>query len=275
MAGLALVVSMSFPLAEDGDRIVMLDVGQGDALLVTSRGSSLLIDTGNQDAKLLRGLARNRVSHLGSVLVTHSDDDHCGSLDQVGKSVSVDRAILAKDMLSCESPSARQLVEQVSRIADEIVGVEVGDTFDVGAFTVRVLWPATFTEEGGNADSLCVLLEYDGDDDGLTDHTALMTGDAEKDQLEDMIGMQLVGDVDVLKVGHHGSRNGMTQDEVLALRPEIALISCGLHNRYGHPAQDTLDLLEGAGTAAFRTDLDGEVTCAFTPESINVTCERR
>ena len=245
---------------------MVLDVGQGDSILVQSRGKSLLIDTGNKDSKLQRELALNRVAHLDELLVTHADDDHFGSMDQLRRSVSVDRVILADGMLSCDDSSARDLVGQSQDLAREVVGVKLGDSFTVGAFTAHVVWPASFAE-GGNADSLCVVLDYDGDDDGDVDFTALMTGDAEKDELAQMIERGLVGDVDILKVGHHGSRNGMTDKEARALRPEVAL-----NNRYGHPSQEALDVLASCGAQIFRTDIQGEITCTLLPGSMSVTC---
>ena len=153
------------------------------------------------------------------------------------------------------------------------MGLEEGDEFRVGAFTATVVWPHVFTEDGGNADSLCLLLRYDGDDDGSVDFTVLLTGDAEKDELAKMIESGAVGNVDVLKVGHHGSRNGSTEGEIRALSPEVALISCGAHNRYGHPTLEILDQLERVGAKTFRTDEDGAVRCLFAFDSITVECE--
>ncbi|MBQ9004456.1 MAG: ComEC/Rec2 family competence protein, partial [Eggerthellaceae bacterium] len=176
-ASAASAVILAFVITWDNaDRIVMLDVGQGDSIYVQSRGQTLLVDTGNQDAKLLHGLARNHVAHLDSVLVSHADDDHCGSLDQLQRSVDVDRAIVASELTTCDGDSARSLIDQARRTARSVVGADVGDSFKVGAFMARVVWPRAFTEEGGNADSLCILLEYDGDDDGTIDFRTFMTG---------------------------------------------------------------------------------------------------
>ena len=273
--GIAAVIAFLFfsASAANCDAIVMLDVGQGDAILVQSRGQRYLVDTGNQDSKLLEQLALNRVVHLDGAIVTHADDDHCGSVDALDKAVSVDRFLLAAGMLDCEGESARRLVASARACATEVVGLEEGDEFRVGAFTATVVWPHVFTEDGGNADSLCLLLRYDGDDDGSVDFTVLLTGDAEKDELAKMIESGAVGNVDVLKVGHHGSRNGSTEGEIRALSPEVALISCGAHNRYGHPTLEILDQLERVGAKTFRTDEDGAVRCLFAFDSITVECE--
>lgn len=272
----ALVISMLIGLVliptPKGDTITMLDVGQGDAILVQSRGASLLIDTGNQDSQLLEQLGRNRVIHLDSVLISHADDDHCGSLDALRRAVSVDRVIVSAEMLDCTGDSAQSLVREAKMTAGSVVGVFVGDTFQVGAFTVRVVWPEQFVDEGGNADSLCVVLEYDGDENGVTDAVALMTGDAESEQLKAMIDEGAIGHVDILKVGHHGSRNGSTREQMNALSPCVALISCGENNRYGHPAEEIIEQLDAVGASVFRTDLMGEVSCTITPETISVKC---
>jgi len=272
--GAAVILAFVLVPPFTGDRVVMLDVGQGDSFLVQSRGESMLVDTGNQDTALLDQLARCRLAHIGAVLITHADDDHRGSLDALRKAVEVDRIVVARDMLTCDDVSARSLREEAAIAARDVVGVQKGDSFSIGAFRVRVVWPASFTEGGGNADSLCVVLEYDGDADGVTDWTALMTGDAEKDQLRAMIDEGSIGDIDLLKVGHHGSRNGSTAEEVQTLDPEIALISCGVHNRYGHPARETLDMLSDAGAVIYRSDVNGQVRCLLTSESISVECEK-
>ena len=271
--GFGLALGFALPLG-DSDRIVMLDIGQGDAFLVQSRGQRLLVDTGNEDGKLLSQLARNGVVHLDAVLITHADDDHRGSLDALNKAVQVDSVLLASGMEQCHDPSVQALLQEAYATARKVEYLNCGDEFSVGAFRARVVWPDALREQGGNADSLCTLLEYDGDDDGVTDYVTFMTGDAEKDEVGEMLKSNRVGHVDVLKVGHHGSRNGATKNQVEALSPSLALISCGKNNRYGHPAPETLEMLESVGAQTYRTDSNGMVTCLFAPSSIRVACSK-
>ena len=268
--GLALIL-----ISDYSDKIVMLDIGQGDSILISSSGSTLLIDTGNKDTQLLTQLARQHIAHIDGVLITHADDDHCGSLDALQKAVVVDRVLVAHDMLNCKDEAAESLRDEASRTAPEVIGLSVGDRFNVGAFIVETIWPSSFTDNGGNADSLCVMVTYDEDRDGDPDIHALMTGDAEKDEVKSMIEQGSIGDIDILKVGHHGSKNSLTEEEALTLKPEIALISCGAHNRYGHPAMETLNTLEHAGSTVFRTDTEGAITCTFSPSGIMVRCEKK
>lgn len=269
----AAVLCVILVLPQQGDRIVMLDIGQGDAILVQSRGQTLLIDTGNHDSELIGGLARNGVVKIDSVLITHADDDHCGSLDALRQAVVVDRVLIAAGLADCQDESVRDLIAEAEMTAPEVIGVNAGDRFRVGAFDIHVIWPHSITDEGGNPDSICLAIEYDGDDDGVVDCTALMTGDAEHEELVQMIGAGDVGSVDILKVGHHGSKNGMTQEEAQELSPHIALISCGLGNRYGHPAPETLELLASVQAQIYRTDLDGQITCSLSPGRIVVSTQ--
>lgn len=248
----------------------MLDVGQGDSFLIRSRGQTLLIDTGNRDSQLIEQLAMCAVLKLDSVLVTHSDDDHAGSLDALDRAVHVDRVILAADLLSSKSEKNVQLIEQAHRTASDVVGVRAGDAFDIGAFSVRVLWPAALADDGGNADSVCLLLVYDGDEDGEADFKALFTGDAEEPQIRSIMETCDIGDIDVLKVGHHGSKGVMSESQLRALSPEIALIGVGEGNRYGHPSDETIELLDSVGCTVYRSDLNGQVKCLFSGDAIRV-----
>ena len=271
VAAAALVAWFIFGGMPTGDCIVMFDVGQGDAFLLSSRGQTLLIDTGNQDKRLLAGLASNRIAHLDGVLVTHADDDHCGSLDALAQAVDVDRVIVAEGVMESDAPACVDLAAQSGAVARDVVEVAYGDCFDVGAFRAVVVWPHGPVDDADNADSICLLVAYDGNDDGLIDATALFTGDAESEQLSRIMGECDLADIDVLKVGHHGSRNGMTASQVGEIRPRIALIGVGRDNRYGHPAGEILNLLEGVGCAVYRSDEDGEVRCTLSPNSISMT----
>ena len=106
------------------------------------------------------------------------------------------------------------------------------------------------------------------------DTSFLFTGDA--DAYLEYILLDSGADLhaDVLKVGHHGSRNAMTEEQARALSPRIALIGVGAHNRYGHPTQEALAALDAAGSAVYRTDEDGEVRCVLSPQSMRISCER-
>lgn len=259
-----------------GTQIVMLDVGQGDAFLLRSQGASVLIDTGNQDQLLREALARQGIAKLDAVLISHADDDHCGSLDALASVVEVNRVCVAAGALECPCESCAQLRQSAQAAASggEVVGLEVGDALAVGCLTLQVIWPHEFAEEGGNADSLTLLASADIDADGSADVTALFCGDAEVEQLAMMLDEKAVGEVDVLKVGHHGSKAALSAEVAEALSPALALVSVGEGNRYGHPADVTLQLLEEAGATVLRTDVAGDVSCKLTASGVRVSTLR-
>ncbi|MEG2210910.1 MAG: DNA internalization-related competence protein ComEC/Rec2 [Raoultibacter sp.] len=258
------------------DEIIMLDVGQGDAFLVRSQNATLLIDTGNHDTALLKGLARCGVYHLDGVIISHPDDDHCASLVALQHVVGVDRVLVAEDLLTCPCKACASLRENATRVVEGgcIEGMRVGDALTCGSFTARVLAPKTFVDEGGNADSLCVLLEHDKNADGNSEWKALMCGDAESEQIGALLESKVLGDIDIYKIGHHGSKRAITADQAAVLRPEIALCSVGQANRYGHPAAETLDALRASGARVFRTDEQGEVVCRLFFDRIEVEALR-
>ncbi len=258
----------------DNDKIVMLDVGQGDSILIQSKDQSLLIDTGNKDSLLLKGLSDNHIAYLDNVLITHADDDHCGSLDALRKVVEVDTIFIAKGLMDDTDPAAQKLVQEAKKSARQVKEIGKGEMLDIGSFQGRVVWPDHIRNHGGNSDSLVLLLEYDGNNDAYIDYRILMTGDAEKEEIRSIVHEGLVGDIDILKIGHHGSRNGLYEDDLKVLSPEMALISCGVHNRYGHPAPFTLELLQKYTVDIYRSDFDGEVTCNFNAQEVRITSKK-
>ena len=265
----AIVFVVIVPLFRPSE-IVMLDVAQGDAFLVRSKGSAVLIDTGNHDTLLKESLARQGIFHLDAVLITHADDDHCGSLQALDGVVAIDSVLVARDAVTCDCESCERLIASASSVVgnSNVEPLAVGDTVTCGEFSLNVIWPHKFNDEGGNADSLCLLASLATS--GGT-WTALFCGDAESDQLKEMIDEGTLGDIDIYKVGHHGSKAALTESIVEAIRPEISLVSVGSGNRYGHPAAKTLSLLENVGSHVFRTDEMGDVSCEFSNDGIRVT----
>lgn len=270
----ALWVAIS-PLSA-GSEIVMLDVGQGDAFLVRSEGRAILIDTGNRDQALREGLARHGVWRLDAVVISHADDDHCASLDSLRGVVDVGAVYVAADVLDCVCSSCDGLRASAAEVVGEdgVLGLEVGDVVRCGAIGLSVLWPYEFSDEGGNADSLCLLAAFDPERDGEANWTALFCGDAESKQLDALEESGALGEVNIYKVGHHGSRAALDDETVRALSPDIALVSVGASNHYGHPAAETLERLESVGARVLRTDEQGDVSCKLEADSISVTTLR-
>lgn len=268
---LMLAVCMAF-VPRAGHEIVMLDVGQGDAFLIRSNGKTLLVDTGNDPQKLLSALSRSGCFYLDALLITHADDDHCGCIEDLTGIVGCKQVFLAQGTDEVETDKTQGLVHDALRYVGEgqVRYVTQGDRIQVGAFDLDVVSPADLQEEAGNQDSICFTLSADIDENERSEWSAFFCGDAEARTVERLVDGSLVSSVDVLKVAHHGAEAALTEDLVESLSPEIALISVGENNRYGHPNDTTLDLLTGQGTEIFRSDIHGDVTCSFTIDAITV-----
>lgn len=267
-AGLARFAS---PFFESPAEVVMVDVGQGDCMLIRDGGASVLIDTGKDRQALERGLARNGVTHLDAVYITHKDADHCGALPALAGVVGVDHMYVHADLLS--NPVMEHVLEDARWVTGgrDAEGVRVGDVTRVGSFALTLVAP----ERGGeseNADSLVNLLEYDAQGDGVPEFRGLLAGDAEAEATAGIV--ESVGDVDFLKVAHHGSRKGETAEELSVLKPEVALIGVGKDNEYGHPTKQALEMLERCGARVYRTDLQGDITLSFSARAMGVKMQK-
>lgn len=235
-------------------RVCVLDVGQGDAILVQDGGSAILVDAGPGDA-VGAALARNGVLHLDAVLVTHLHDDHYGGLSTLGPVLSGGEVLFGQGV-SCSLTD--EVKCELSALAPGSVSeVSHGDVLRVGRFSLRVVSPLGSSDGSQNADSVQLALSFE---DGPRTLSGLLTGDGEKDELAAELGRGDVGDVDFLKVGHHGAAVSLGEAEARALSPEVSIASAGANNRYGHPRQECVDVLEKAGSAFLCTMDVGDVT---------------
>lgn len=235
-------------------RVCVLDVGQGDAILVQDGGSAILVDAGPGDA-VGAALARNGVLHLDAVLVTHLHDDHYGGLSVLGPVLSGGEVLFGQGVSGSLTDEVKG---ELSALAPGSVSeVSHGDVLRVGRFSLSVVSPLGPSDGSQNADSVQLALSFE---DGPRTLSGLLTGDGEKDELAAELGRGDVGDVDFLKVGHHGSAVSLDEAEARALSPEVSIASAGANNRYGHPRQECVDVLEKAGSAFLCTMDVGDVT---------------
>lgn len=242
--------------------VTVLDVGQADAILIRQGGTVALVDCG-LDGRVVSALVRNNVHHIDAVFVTHWDEDHWGGLPAVLEQFSVGTIAVAADALKdapdevLDRPGV--LYRQVSR----------GDTVDIGAFHACVMWPFESVDGEGNEDSLVLLLTYAQEGKQLR---MLLTGDAELDQEREFV--REVGDIDVLKLGHHGSKVSVDTDLLGTLKPELSIASAGEGNRYGHPSDACIDAVRDAGGAFACTIEHGDITVTPSANGFAMRCQR-
>lgn len=242
--------------------VTVLDVGQADAILVRQGGAVVLVDCG-LDERVVAALVRNNVHHIDAVFVTHWDEDHWGGLPDVLDQFSVGTIVVAADALD-GAPA-----EVLNRPGVTYRQVACGDTVDIGAFRTRVMWPFDTVDGEGNEDSLVLLLSYAQEGKSLR---VLLTGDAELDQEREFV--REVGDIDVLKLGHHGSKVSVDTDLLGTLKPELSIASAGEGNRYGHPSDACIDAVRDAGGAFACTIEQGDITVSPTAKGFAMRCQR-
>lgn len=253
-------------------RLIVMDIGQGDALLVQEQGANILIDTGASPSELTHALARNNISRLDKVIITHLDDDHGGALGRLRGLVVLDSIYFARGLLASQydHPS---IVEATTMVGEQNVReLGCGDEIALGStLTLRVVWPQREVTAGSNEESLCLLLSYDANDDGVPESQTLLTGDAEENELAGILASQNNLQVEVLKVGHHGSAGAVSREQLQQLSCGIALISVGANNNYGHPSSELLELFYDAGVRVYRTDENGDIRLTFDGQNIQVS----
>lgn len=239
----------------EDDFVRIIDVGQGDSILIYSNGYSALIDTGLSDAsaEVCSALESCGIKKLDVLLITHLDSDHTGSLGTVTEIFGAENLILPEISVESEGLGSAQLA--ISNVTDSdgnIYTAVQGMNFTIGEFEITVL--AAFSEMNDeNNRSVITVAEIDG-------IRFLLAGDMESKAEKALLNENLDLKCDVLKVGHHGSSTSSKENFLKAVLPRYAAISVGKDNSYSHPHSEVLSSLEYVGAKLYRTDLDGDIT---------------
>ena len=246
--------------------IHFIDVGQADAALVVCDGETMLIDGGNRaDSQLIYTYLQNEgITHLDYVVATHAHEDHVGGLPGALNYATVGTALCSVEYY--DSDVFETFVAQLAKQGKQIEVPEAGDVFELGSAQVQVLGPVRESDEPNNM-SLVLRVVY-----GNT--SFLFTGDAEREEEQDILEAGFILDSTVLKVGHHGSENSTTYPFLREVMPEYAVISVGEGNTYGHPTEDALSRLRDAGASVLRTDINGLICCTSDGENVYFVVER-
>jgi competence protein ComEC len=257
--------------------VTILDVGQGDAILIEgSRGGRLLVDGGPDPNRLLVALDRRIPPwdrRIDSVVLSHPHEDHVAGLAILLERYQVDR-VMEPGMRGPGPGYAAWLDRLAGTGAPVRLGIAAGDRLAVDEIALHVLWPwrgsvPSEPPDGGTGiNNVSVVLAGE-----VGDWRFLLMGDVEEEIDPQLLARGGIQPVDLLKVAHHGSRTATTQAFVDVVRPRIAVASAGAGNSYGHPTRVTMDRLAGAGARVLRTDRDGTVVVSFGTAGLSVRSE--
>lgn len=260
LISIAVSVWLAIGSIDNNLQIIACDVGQGDAILIQQGNNQVLID-GGPDNKVLDCLGRHLPFYdktIEMVILTHPDLDHLGGLINVFKDYEVLK--LGEFNTDSSSVSYQVLKKEVGGSSTEVVSLSKGMVVRLGLIHLDILHPSlqqnlniNRTKSGdSNNNSLVILLDY-------AQFEALFTGDVENIISDYISEYENIKDIEYIKVNHHGSKNGMTEKLLKEVNPEIAVISVGHENRYGHPDAEILELLNKYNSKVLRTDYLGDV----------------
>lgn len=235
----------------------IIDVGQGDSILVRSDEAVLLVDAGTSESKytIENYLKAQGISKIDCFICTHPHADHIGSAEYIVRNFTIGNVMM------CESDSSSQYLKRLLEAIDEtntnLTAAEYNTECTLGDMVFKILAPSPELDMASNNGSIVLRIEWG--------NTAFMlTGDAEikseKAILENFSAYELKSNV--LKLGHHGSSTSSSKDFLAAVSPEWVAISCGRDNEYGHPHYEVLERLWSMGISddkIMRTDEDGNI----------------
>ncbi|MEX1113301.1 MAG: ComEC/Rec2 family competence protein [Patescibacteria group bacterium] len=263
-----LVFRETLPLQTPGSRVDFLDIGQGDAALVTlDRDWQILID-GGPDPSVLRKIGRimpRLDRRIELVVLTHPHLDHYGGLVSVLERYEVPVLLVRQDS---QEPAYQRLLKEARKNGTAVVPA-AGQRLVIRGGSLHVLDPLSAEQphlSNANDASVVVKLELHGT-------TFLFPGDAEEGQERRLLRAGGLG-ADFLKVGHHGSRTSSTAEFLESVRPSVCVVSVGAGNRHGHPAPEALDRLSEQGCRIARTDRHGTVSVLVAGRGVSVRTER-
>lgn len=271
--GVIISIHFFIPLLNPFGKVVFFDVGQGDSIFIQlpHRGQTILIDTGGQLAMpkanwqvqkkpfevghdvVLNELKGMGVTHLDILVLTHKDADHIGGAKGIVGQIPIQTIMVSPYFVP--SASERAWLTKAKALGTKLIIEKPGDSWQSKKAVFRVLWPAEKTTTS-NGTSLVIQGVFGG-------ASWLFTGDLEVPEEKKLLALYPDLKVDILKVGHHGSKTASSEEFLTTIQPKLAIISVGQNNRYGHPNKEVIERLSGLKIPFLRTDQFGGITVSF------------
>lgn len=241
----------------DGEAYIhIIDVGQGSATLIQNGNKGILIDTGENDYGdyLVSYINSCGVDELEYVIASHPHSDHIGAVVDVFNSFEVG-AVVMPELSEKNIPTTRVYENMMNYIFDnnlEVIFPEFGDVIHMDSVSVSFYGPVEQNEDLNNMSLICKINALGTD--------IMVLGDAEKEELSSVFPqMSTKCKSDILVMGHHGSKSSVHKKFLDSVDADVAVISCGRDNDYGHPHKDALNYVSRNNMILYRTDKDGDI----------------
>lgn len=247
-----------------------IDVGQGSSVLLQSEKSGVLIDAGEKEygESVVRYIKSQGVEELDYVIATHPHTDHIGGLTAVLNSVDVGAIIMPK--LAAENvPTTKtyqNLLETIAQKKIKAIAAKPGKSYTVGKINFEILGPVSQENDLNNMSVVCRA--------DVNSTTFLLTGDAEKPEMKDIMTLSPNLSCDIMLMGHHGSKTSLESSFLSAASPNLAVISCGEGNSYGHPHEEVIKYLQDNNIKYYRTDKSGSITVFCTDSGYSIKTQK-
>ena len=241
---------------EENINVHFIDVGQGSSVLIQQGTQGILIDSGEDSYsdELHDYIVSAGVEVFPYIIATHPHSDHIGGLDEVIEDFTVSKLIMPYIEKENEPDSKvyEELCQSVEQTKTEIIYPSAGENFTVGdSIFMEFLGPIKQTDDMNNMSLICKVRAFST--------TFMFMGDAEKKEISSVYSTNADFDSDIIYVPHHGSDTSIHEDFLYDVSADVAVISCGEDNSYGHPHEETLDFYENSGAEIYRTDIDDNI----------------
>lgn len=243
----------------DGDlSVYFLDVGQADSILIKFKDEYMLIDAGNNNdgESLVKYFDYLGIKEFKYVFGTHAHEDHIGGMDNIINNFKIDNFYMPDDTTTTET--FLDILNALEKNNIKFQTPKVVNKLELGDAKIDIL-SCKSRQQDLNDDSIVLKLTYNN-------ISFLFTGDATQNVEKELVNKDIQSTV--LKVGHHGSKYSNSAAFLNKVKPQFAVISCGINNEYYHPHKVVLDKLEKLNTKIYRTDLDGTIVAITDGENI-------
>ena len=245
-----------------------IDVGQGNAVLIKTNNKTILIDGGNRsNSRYYYNFIKNtNIKKIDYMIASHYDEDHISGLISILENFEVSN-VLCPDYKK-DTKIYKSFKNSLKKSKANIIYPKKGDNFNISDARIKILWPNEYKNGIDNDNSIILKLIHGN-------MSFLFTGDASINIENQLIYSGFNLKSDVVMLGHHGSKYSTSNEFLEEVYPKLAIISVGNNNRYGHPSNRVLKLLNNKNIKFLRTDIDGDITIKCDGNKIKVNTNKR